>query len=384
MSRFLGLMSLLFFVVSLFTAIRSRYLAQYAGGLARQYRIHHALGMVTGLAIIVHIVWEMAQVPNSSLLAMLLSDDPGLIAAWLVVLLLVPAFVFSFQETMAFRIWRGWHALFPLALAVASLHIFLFMQDNGLDRLIIFASFSAASAGGLAVAISTYWPPFARAFKIIKLQIVSAGVWELVLEPSEKFKAQRAFRAGQIVYLRFLQSGFSHALHPFSVASCYLEPHLRLYVKSQGRDTAHLHDLNAGALVQLVGPFVELKPDLSQAQIWVAGGIGIAPFLGLLHCMDYINFPSVQVLHFVSSAGARVNTQELEDIRGRHPNLSWHETLSPSGAAPSLDELDRYLESRPAAQILICGPKPFMRLVRRHLGAKGVPSKQIITEEFLP
>ncbi len=384
MSRILALLSLVLFAGSLLTAVRSRFLARLCGSLVHQFRVHHWLGLVTGLAFLMHVFWELWQTPADFLLSMILTTDAPLLAGWVAVLAFALALFFSYRRRLPFRTWRLWHWLFPLAFMAAAYHALIFAREDLLDQLILYTALGLGVFCIVILASRTTWNPAAEPYRIHSLQKVNPSVWELMLEPKGNPRSIEPCRAGQIIYLRFLSPGFTRALHPFSVASCRLEPYLRLYIKSLGRDTSHLQDLKLHQDVEVMGPFSELKLELDREQIWIGGGIGIAPFLGFLHCTQTLVTPPIHVLHFVSRADEVMDNQDIKTLRSSAPSLTWQTLVNEKGQRPNLERLDAVLKSVTKPRIVICGPNPFMRMVRQHLLNQGLASQDIITEEFIP
>jgi predicted ferric reductase len=353
-----------------------------AGSLALQFRLHHRLAVGTALVLLAHVIWELSQTPPAFLMSMIITSDPPLLAGWLGFIIFMLAFLFSYQRQMKFRIWHSWHLLFPVAFILAAIHILAFGQEEALDQWTIHLALAGAFVSLMTMAGTAFWNPSSRRFRIHSREKLSDSVWEFLLEPEGKASTNQSFRAGQIIYLRFLGAGFSRSLHPFSVASCCLEPYLRLYIKSLGRDTSHLQDLPLHSEVDVLGPFAELKLKLDRQQIWIGGGIGIAPFLGFLHCTQLLQTPPIDVLHFVSRAEENLQSHDIEGLKSTAPALTWQTIINQAGSLPKLDALDSLLKTARQPRIVICGPNPFMRMVRRHLRSRGIAARDIITEEY--
>ena len=121
-------------------------------------------------------------------------------------------------------------------------------------------------------------------YDVVENRAVAAGIFELHLIATGT--ESTSLPAGNVVYLRFDSPGFSRAWHPFSVASSTRDKDLRLMIKALGHDTGHISSLAAGSQVYVRGPFREFTPDVSRPQVWIAGGIGIAPFIGYVSGLE--------------------------------------------------------------------------------------------------
>ncbi|MCE9596686.1 MAG: hypothetical protein K8S54_01835, partial [Spirochaetia bacterium] len=59
MMHFLGLSAWVLFAFAFASAIRARFAARISGGIARQHRLHHWLGLTTGLLVLTHASYEI-------------------------------------------------------------------------------------------------------------------------------------------------------------------------------------------------------------------------------------------------------------------------------------------------------------------------------------
>ena len=95
-------------------------------------------------------------------------------------------------------------------------------------------------------------------------------------------------RAGQFLFVRFPNSRTLDESHPFTISSAPQEDVLRVTVKASGDFTRALFThLKAGrdAIVEGAHGMFDYKTS-GQKQIWIAGGIGLTPFLSFLRDMD--------------------------------------------------------------------------------------------------
>jgi predicted ferric reductase len=384
MSRLFALLSLGLFVAALISSLRIRFVVNGIGGLARLYRLHHKIGLAAGIFILCHVGWELLSLPWSMARGLIFSNDPALLLAWVAVILFGIALFLSYKRNLRYSKWYFLHLLFPLSLVLAIFHAYQFRWQEPLDEALILSLGVLSGIVLMILVIGKFWNPKASGFKVKEIKQHSVNIWELQLVPQQPGTSLEKFRAGDIIYMRFLQEGFTHQLHPFSVASCRFEPTLRLYIKSLGKDTSHLQDLRLDADVQVLGPFAELRPDPARPQIWVAGGIGMAPYVGFLYCMGFEPYSKpVRVLHFISSkADQFTEAQQLLDQQTQPGLVTW-QTLLTENNRLDFSPLDAAIRELGQPLILVCGPNPFMKAIREHVASLGIPKQDIKTEEFV-
>ena len=104
----------------------------------------------------------------------------------------------------------------------------------------------------------------------------------VAIEMAPRGRAMR-FSPGQFVFVQFFQRGISTEAHPFSVSSTPEDGRLRIVVKALGDYTSRLPALRRGAVARIEGPFGKFSHHNcpNRKQVWIAGGIGITPFLSM-------------------------------------------------------------------------------------------------------
>ena len=145
---------------------------------------------------------------------------------------------------------------------------------------------------------------------------------EVSLTPVHK---QLTFAPGQFVFLALGGSG-GWQRHPFSVSSSPTARRLELTIKAAGDYTRDLYDqLRPGIPAKLAGPFGGF--DYRQGghdQIWIAGGIGVTPFLSWIRSIDGRFDRQVDFFYSVAHAEDAVDLDEIRGIADRHPSLRVH------------------------------------------------------------
>jgi nitric oxide dioxygenase len=160
-----------------------------------------------------------------------------------------------------------------------------------------------------------------------------------------------------------------------------------------GEVSNFLHDnLFEGDRLTVSLPFGDLVlEEGADPLLMISAGIGCTPIIGMLHYLARTNTDrQVSVLHADRSPARHAHRQELADLVGRLPGSDvrhWYEDLGmrPASDTTKLGRIDlRGFEVPADAQVYLCGPLPFMELVRRELLERDVPEKNIHYEVFGP
>lgn len=139
-------------------------------------------------------------------------------------------------------------------------------------------------------------------------------------------------------------------------------------------------------------PFGDLiLEDGSDPLLLISAGIGCTPIIGMLHYLARTNTErQVSVLHADRSPARHAHRQELADLVDRLPGSAVHHWYEDLGMRPATDSAKLGLidlegvDVPTDAQVYLCGPLPFMELVRRSLLARNVPERNIHYEVFGP
>jgi predicted ferric reductase len=168
--------------------------------------------------------------------------------------------------------------------------------------------------GGFLVSRYTY--------VVTQVRRLDPSVTEIVMRPTEKVMR---YAPGQFIYISFKDGGVSSETHPFSISSSPTEAELRITVKALGDFTTSIRDLNIGATAKIEGPFGSFSylNARNLSQIWIAGGIGITPFLNMARTLQ-ANAHTGHHIDFYYSAKTKnemIFLEELERISATHPGL---------------------------------------------------------------
>jgi predicted ferric reductase len=117
-------------------------------------------------------------------------------------------------------------------------------------------------------------------------------------------------------------------------------------------------------------------------QIWIAGGIGITPFVSWIRSLDDSFDRRVDFYYSVRRQADAVYFDEIEAAAGRHP------TLHPHLVETDRDGLltaERTVSGHPAGTdlwIYMCGPPAMMTALGNGFRALGIPAARVRWENF--
>jgi predicted ferric reductase len=213
---------------------------------------------------------------------------------------------------------------------------------------------------------------------VLAVEKVGADVWNVRMRnPADKF----SYLPGQFVFVSFYGMGISDEVHPFSISSSPTDIDLTLTIKSSGDFTKNLGNLRPGNTAKIEGPFGRFFSGKQKNQIWIAGGIGVTPFLSKarsLHGLQYL----VDLYYVVRGEADAVYLNDLLTIAAREPNLRvclYDTTVEKRITAEIIRNVSDDVMSK---EIFICGPPPMMKSLRKQFTQLGVHNNQIHSEEF--
>jgi predicted ferric reductase len=225
-----------------------------------------------------------------------------------------------------------------------------------------------------------------RPFKVTEVRKESESAWTLVFEGDHG-----PYKPGQFMIVQLKRKGAVSEPHPFTLSSSPTQEKLAVTVKAVGDFTSTLSQTkvsDVGYLDMPYGVFSFLN-STGQDFVFIAGGIGITPFISMLRYMrDRALRNPVLLLWANRTEGEILFRQELEKPAGEWPSLrivhvlsrqdSWH------GEKGHIDGemLRKYVKDFERPHFFICGPPLMMKDVERTLRGFGVPGKRIQMERF--
>lgn len=278
---FIGAASIVLMAWSFVLALRVHFLERFFGGLDSMYRVHRWAGTFATVAMFLHTQNE-PEIENgirgaSKSIADAAEDLAGTGEVMLYVLVLM-----SIVRWMPYRWWRWSHKLLGIPFVFACWHFFTAEKPyaNSSSWGWYFGTLMVAGIAAFVARVLVRDPLLRGS----KHRVVSAEVQgdtiELVLDPKG---AAIGHKAGQFAVLKLQERGMTEP-HIFTIASGPSEDGLRFFIKDLGDWTSKLvsagSDLVGGEVI-VEGPYGRFQPlpHRPAPTVWVAGGVGITPFL---------------------------------------------------------------------------------------------------------
>jgi predicted ferric reductase len=368
-------------VASLILMVREPGVARRLGGLEAMYAWHHRSGVLAYVLLLAHPLalaldaWREQPARAWPTLAPWLQGWPVWLG-WVALLLLMSGLATSFARRIAYRRWRALHYLLGLGVLLGLAHVLVLLGDTALP---LVGGAIAALALGWRLAVTDRGLS-ALAYRVARVAHPAQDVVEATLQP---LAAAMAPAPGQFVLARFADGAQFRAcgeFHPFTVSGIGSDGTLRVTIKALGACSAQVQAITSGVMVWLQGPFGDfLAPATAAPRLWVAGGIGITPFMAALRSQP-CRQPTTLVYLYRTAADAAF-LDELERLQATDPLFRLLAQATGPGL-PDLEALLAQVDRLAERQVHVCGPAPLLADLRPRLHAHGVAPGAIRSESF--
>ncbi len=392
-SQISALLAITFLSLNYMISTRARWVEKLFDGLDTAYVAHHNIGGMALLFMLTHpILLIIKVIPNLELANIYLlpssvpSYSTGIIGLYLYIILLL----ITYTTKIPYHIWVMTHRFMGIPLLFISAHVALISSD--VSR---YLPLRVWILGILTISIASYfykrflYPYLAqKATYVITDKNIKEGLVEIYFKP--KGKSLQIF-PGQFVFAKFRSANIISEEHPFSISSTGESDEIRLAIKSAGDYTSKVSELQVGEEAVLIGPHGKFGENLMENRnkdmIWVAGGIGITPFISMLnHEIKKGLDRKVTIIYSLSDLKSGNYVDELSMMIKGIRNISLVVHNSSENGRLDIDkllsnkELEDYDLKR--TKVFMCGPKGMMKALTGGLVMKAVAPWNIITEDF--
>jgi predicted ferric reductase len=171
--------------------------------------------------------------------------------------------------------------------------------------------------------------------------------------------------------------------HPFSITSPPEAPHLSVAVKALGDFTHALRAVEVGAPVYVEGPYgtFSYRKLGNPKQIWIAGGIGVTPFLSMARSLTEDHY-EIDFYYAMETGSEKYFIEDFYALGDTNPRVRTIPIQRDRLGFMTADDVENVSGNLPEKDILICGPPAMMHALKEQFVGKGVPEHQIHFEEF--
>ena len=401
MVHFSGVLVMGAMSVAIFLAARPVRMEPLFDGLDKTYRLHKWLGIASLVLAVIH--WGWAQIPKWLVgfgwlerparrgarqaqegLAGLLQSQRGLaetIGEWAfygAALLIVLALIKRFPYRWFFKTHRWLAALYLLLVfhSVVLMPFAYWRTPLGLVMGLLLAAGSWAAVLSLSRQVGRKHKVVGRIEQltyhkdnhVLQVDIGLEGAW-----PGHK--------AGQFAFVTFDPA---EGPHPFSISSAWRnDGKLTFAIKGIGDYTRSLPQrLQQDDAVTVEGPYgcFDFRGRRNE-QIWVAGGIGIAPFIGRLQALALTGGGSNVELFYCTSEPDQAFIERIRQL-AEQARVRLHLMVSRQDGRLTPERLRQMAPSWKNADVWFCGPASFGQSLRDDLIARGLSPQDFHQELF--
>ncbi len=384
LGKILGVFGFTAFTLALLLAIRIPAQEKIFGDLGASYQFHQTIGTLALMALVLHpifLAWQYIELSFASAATFLLPvGDLAKNLGVFGLIIMTICIICTYYVRLPYHIWKKVHQYLAVAFVLSALHSVLIPGSIQLMPVLklLFIIFL-----GLGVFAIVYRVLFKTIFVhrtpyvVTSVNVVNEKFVDVTLAPKD-----RGFdlKPGQFAYVTYMSNGVKAEEHPFSIAGSGPNGSIRFVTKNLGDFTNTLHNLVVGDEAMVEGPYGNFTYGTGgKTQCWIAGGIGITPFLAFAESLptDY----TATLYYAISDDTENAVADDLADIAKRKSNISivvWNSKekgfLTAAAALSGLDPAK--------TDIFLCGPGGMVKAIRDQLFVLNVPHHHIHQEKF--
>lgn len=366
-------------------------LDRWFGGLTRLWKIHHVLGWSAFLLLMLHpLLLALAMVPISVHAAVDLLFPPqpdwavrfGWVALLIMMTFLAPTFYFFGKP--AYQRWKRIHLLSGAALVFAVAHALpLSHSIPPLGGTTLWLSLAGLAGGAyLYRALLARWVG-RQPYTVSAVNHLAPQMVELNLHPE---RHPLHYKAGQFIYLTLADPALLQGRdeeHPYTLSSAPDEEDLRVAIKGTGDATRAIQEVRVGSQAFVEGPYGDFFQETGRPELWIAGGVGIVPFMSRARTLyRAATKVDIHLFYCADTEPQAYFLPELRDIAAGVAELKvWLHCFSVEGALDTAF-IAKHCSDFASRQVYLCGPPVMIKGLRRQLRHRGIPRNRLHSEEF--
>ncbi|UZE96148.1 ferredoxin reductase family protein [Alkalimarinus alittae] len=379
-----GLLSISLMSVTMILATRPALLERPFNGLDQVYRLHKWTGIFAVIFAALHWLIEMGDDVIKAIFGRggrlhhqdfsgfvdMMRDAAEAVGEWGIYLVFA-MLVLTLWKRFPYNIWRYLHRALPILYLLLVFHsawlapLDWWQQPLGLLMALLLTGGSIASIQSLSGKVGR-----SRQVQgtIQSISTLAMGITEVTCQLDTKWKGHRAGQFALVTFDRI------EGAHPFTIASADQgNRQVTFQIKALGDYTNHLGDkLKTGQPVTIEGPYGKFnfkrhKPKAKQ--IWIAGGIGVTPFLAWLESLqDQPELTPVAQLHYcTSNSTTDPFVKRLQEACSGLADITLHVHDSNQGEKLTSDQLLTQHKQTDTMEVWFCGPSGWAKVLEKEL-----------------
>lgn len=380
----LGSVLIVLMSFSLFLSTRPRWAEPYFGGMDKMYVAHRNVSTSAFLLMFVHLLVVPITTVN-----LRLGNYLAMVAFLGIVSIVLPTLAprIPFLSRLTNSTYEGWkklHRYIGIFFIVGYIHaltidaLSAFIAINWTQIFFIIGVVSYVYTEFLGGVVGKHVP-----YTVEAVNHPNNSTTEVVMRA--KGKPIQHAHAGQFLFVRFKGDKVLDESHPFTISSAPHADELRVTIKASGDFTRYLFQhLKPGmdAIVEGAYGMFNYKTG-GDKQIWIAGGIGVTPFLSFLRDLKTDLAFDVHFYYTVRHPEEAVFAEEIEAIAKKQPRLKANIRFSSQHGSLTVDEIVKNAGGNVSAHhVYMCGPLPMVQAFEKKFIEAGVKADNIHFEEF--
>lgn len=366
----------------IFLASRARFLEPLFGGLDQMYQTHKTVAVTALLLLFAH--FFTMSISGGFHLNVSLGKLALIGFITMAVLALAPSIPFiGGVIRLPYHTWKLTHRFVGIFLIIGLLHVYV------LDALLKKAPvrFFVLPIAFAAVAVYLYKELFAdylnkkTPYRVTRARRLNGTTLEVTLKP---IKERLSFKPGQFLFIGFPHEKQLKEPHPFTISSAPKSDELKLAIKASGDFTGRLvNQLEEGLEAKVEGAYGMFNyQNGADKQIWIAGGIGITPFLSWIRDFEETLSFQIDFYYTVRTPEEALYLDEIEHAQTNQRNFRAFIIYSNIDGRLTLETIVSNSGSLGGKEIFLCGPIAMSEALRKQFISSGVPAGKIHFEEF--